>query len=110
MRQLDLEAIETLKDVMEDDFAVLLDTFFEDSVFRLQELKTSLEGQDTDALRRAAHSFKGSASNLGALALADLCMQVESLAAKNSLSGVDTLLKSIAEEYAAVEAMLKAYL
>ncbi|MDN3639862.1 Hpt domain-containing protein [Simiduia curdlanivorans] len=110
MKQLDIEAIETLKEVMEDDFTILLDTFFEDSKLRLEDLRSNISSEDAEALRRTAHSFKGSASNLGALALADLCMRAESLGAKRSLEGADTLVNQIKDEYFAVEALLKSYL
>ncbi|BFM11745.1 hypothetical protein R50072_18980 [Simiduia litorea] len=110
MKQLDIEAIETLKDVMEDEFSILLDTFFEDSKLRLDDLQSNILSNDAEALRRTAHSFKGSASNLGALALADLCMRAESLGAKKSLEGADSLVSQIKAEYLAVEILLKSYL
>lgn len=72
---LDAAVLAELQLIMGDDFALLLQTFSDDSVQRLQALEAARE--DVDALRRAAHSFKGSASNVGAVALAHSCLQLE---------------------------------
>ncbi|TGG95972.1 Hpt domain-containing protein [Natronospirillum operosum] len=72
---LDAAVLAELQLIMGDDFALLLQTFSDDSVQRLQALEATRE--DVDALRRAAHSFKGSASNVGAVALARSCLELE---------------------------------
>lgn len=77
---LDSEIQATLRDVMGDDFTLLIDTFINDSNERIKALAQSISQCDTDGLRRAAHSFKGSSSNVGALRLADSCRLMETLA------------------------------
>ena len=77
---LDHEIQATLQDVMGDDFALLIDTFINDSHERIKALAHSIAHLDSDGLRRAAHSFKGSSSNLGAVRLAESCRLMETLA------------------------------
>lgn len=109
MSNLDTGAIETLKEVMEDEFNLLLDTFFEDSVQRLADLKQHVSEQDAEALRRTAHSLKGSASNLGASGLADLCLKAEEMGLQGNLSDAGPLVDDIHSEYQAVSAQLETY-
>lgn len=72
---LDLTALEELKLIMDDEFAILLTTFVRDAADRVRELETARS--DWTKLRRAAHAFKGSSSNVGALALSDRCLSLE---------------------------------
>ena len=67
---LDSSVLVTLQDVMEDEYPVLLDTFLVDSEERLLILHQAEQAADALALQLAAHSFKGSCSNMGALILA----------------------------------------
>ena len=108
MTRLDQDTISMLKEVMEDEFVLLLDTFFEDSAGRIQELQQALDRGDGDAFRRAAHSFKGSAGNLAAQDLADLCQQAETAGLNGDLTDCPDLLQAIRTEYAALEPLLKA--
>ena len=97
----------TLRDVMENEYPVLLDTFIVDSEERLRGLQQGLEGADAQALRLAAHSFKGSCSNMGAVLLASLCKQLEDLARREQLDGVAPLLGHIEREFAIVRILFK---
>jgi HPt (histidine-containing phosphotransfer) domain-containing protein len=47
---------------------------------RLNEMNAAMETGSKDKLIRSAHSFKGSANNMGAQKLADLCSELESSA------------------------------
>jgi len=60
-----------------DLFASLLLSFADRAPGQLEQLEQACAAQDPDALERAAHSLKGSAANLGARALADLCFALE---------------------------------
>ncbi|HAF93900.1 MAG TPA: histidine kinase, partial [Pseudomonas sp.] len=57
---LDSAVLATLQDVMEAEYPVLLDTFLIDSQDRLRTIQDALAQGEGEALRRAAHSFKGS--------------------------------------------------
>ncbi|WP_242209454.1 MULTISPECIES: Hpt domain-containing protein [unclassified Pseudomonas] len=96
---IDREALSVLRDVMEEGYPELLDTFLTDSENRLGELqKTS----DAKALSELAHSFKGSASNMGAVRLAVLCQELESNAKDKSSAEIVKLVAEISDEFAEV--------
>ena len=107
MNHLDYDALNTLKDVMEDDFSLLIDTFIQDSTERLQKLQTIITSGNADLIRRAAHSFKGSSSNVGAMNLSSLCAALERKALEGNLVGLDESLRSIEEEFARVQILLQ---
>jgi HPt (histidine-containing phosphotransfer) domain-containing protein len=107
---LDNAVLETLRDVMEDEYSLLLETFLLDSEERLRLLlATSLSG-DAQAMRLAAHSFKGSCSNMGALLLASLCKELEELARRERLDATAEVLERVQREFAIVRILFKAEL
>jgi HPt (histidine-containing phosphotransfer) domain-containing protein len=84
---------------MEDEYPTLVDTFLVDSEQRLQSLKQA--GHAAQFLE-AAHSFKGSSSNMGAVRLADLCHELELQVKGQDLSGIEALVAEIDREFAFV--------
>ena len=108
-QHLDTDALETLKEIMEDDFSLLIETFVSDSQNRLKELQSLLAAGEPDAVRRCAHSMKGSCGNVGALALADLLMQLETLGQSGSLDGASDILSAAEAEFAQVKQVLQAF-
>lgn len=107
MNHLDYNALNTLKDVMEDDFSLLIDTFIQDSTERLQKLQAIITSGNADLIRRAAHSFKGSSSNVGAMNLSSLCAALERKALEGDLTSLDQSLRAIEEEFARVQILLQ---
>jgi HPt (histidine-containing phosphotransfer) domain-containing protein len=105
-QHLDYDALNSLKDVMEDDFGFLIETFMQDSNDRLEKLHSLVGSDDIDATRRAAHSFKGSCSNLGALRLASLCSNLERKALENDMTSLASDLTEIEEEFLIVKQMM----
>ena len=77
---------EEIKLVMEDDFGEFLTAFITDSENRLKQLATLLENNDSILMAEVAHSFKGSALNLGAADVARRCYVLESAAKSSTLS------------------------
>lgn len=118
MEHLDYDTVNTLKDVMEDDFELLLETFVQDSAERIRTLRLVIQGADIqgadiqgtepDAIRRTAHSFKGSSCNVGAMQLSALCSTLEKKAAENQLDGLVADLEAIEQEFAHVQMLLRA--
>ena len=56
---IDNEQLAELKDVLEDEFGILISTYLADAKLRLQLIEQGLQNQDYDAVRLAAHSLKG---------------------------------------------------
>lgn len=106
MNHLDYPVLDSLKDVMEDDFVLLLETFIQDSNERIEKLQLLVITDDKDAIRRAAHSFKGSCSNIGATHLTTLCSDLEKKALAGDLARLGEDLAVIEQEFAQVRHLL----
>lgn len=96
---LDPEVLKTLQDIMGRDYPSLLDTFLDDIHRRLHELRSATDSRE---LNTAAHSFKGSCGNMGALHLSELCRQLEAQSSVQSLEHSAALVKGIEAECAVV--------
>ena len=102
---LDRDVLQSLREVMEDEYPILLDTFLADCEERLDLLRKS---NDALQLINAAHSFKGSSSNMGATRLAALCNDLEQWAKREPLVGVEKLIGEIDGEFAIVRPLYEA--
>mgnify|MGYP002757328029 CR=1 FL=1 len=100
----DRKVLSDLQEVMEDEYIKLLETFLEDSEMRLNRL---CRARDVDDLGREAHSFKGSASNMGAHRLAELCRQVEERVSQRLPFGIEPLIGQICREYKEVRQVFR---
>ena len=60
---MDVTVQQGLRELMQDDYPLLLETFLADAGKRLRQLHDALAQGDMNAYRQAAHSFKGSAGN-----------------------------------------------
>nr|WP_218626439.1 Hpt domain-containing protein [Pseudomonas sp. dw_358] len=90
---------------MEQEYPLLLDTFLSDAGARLKQLQ---KATDADGLAQAAHSLKGSSSNMGAVRLAELCRQLEQEAEQLSPTATAQLLQDIAQEVVVVQRLYTA--
>jgi HPt (histidine-containing phosphotransfer) domain-containing protein len=104
---LDSAVLAALQDVMEDEYPVLLDTYLADSEERLRLLRQAMRETDAQALRLAAHSFKGSCSNMGAPMLASLCKQLEEVGRRELLAEAPELIEQVEREFAIVRILFK---
>ncbi|VVO83839.1 hypothetical protein PS850_01983 [Pseudomonas fluorescens] len=102
---LDRDVLSALQEVMGDEYSTLLDTFLDDAEERLRILR---KAEDAAQLMNAAHSFKGSSSNMGAIRLAELCHELEQCAKNRNLSGVEKLVGEIDGEFALVRPLYEA--
>lgn len=102
---LDAGVLATLKDIMGSDYSVLVDTYLRDSEYRLAQVQDLPNGRP---LREAAHSLKGSSSNMGAANLAVHCGHLEHLPLEASDNQLAALRQAIVEEFALVKAQFLA--
>ncbi len=107
-QHLDESALATLKDIMLDGFGLLVATFVNDSLVRMQMLSEGTRQGDAAVVWRTAHSFKGSSSNMAAPRLAALCHQLEQLAREGQLDGAPALIEAIVREFELVRGLLEA--
>ena len=104
-KHLDHDVLSALQEVMEEHYSELLETFLSDSEERLQMLR---DADDVAQLISAAHSFKGSSSNMGAVRLARLCGKLEQLAKEKAPEGLAKLVGEIDGEFAVVRPLYEA--
>lgn len=87
----------------EDGFALIAREFLSSSRRLIEEMDRSAAGGDAAALRRSAHSLRGSSGSLGADRMAALCVEIErALAAGAARPALQELVRGLAEEFAAV--------
>lgn len=99
-----------LQEVMEDGFEPLIQSYISDSQHRIGELRVALTQQDSEMIRRLAHSLKGSSGNVGACHVAELCLQVEQQGREGTLDGLDQLLVQIEQELEEVFVIMQGYM
>ncbi|MFK8020147.1 MAG: Hpt domain-containing protein [Pseudomonadales bacterium] len=92
--KIDFAIFDEMKFVMEGDFDEFLKAFVADSESRLRQLEEFLERKDSIRMAEVAHSFKGSALNLGAADVARHCYVLESAAKSSTLSSRTGAMKS----------------
>ena len=79
---LDLSFLDKLRNMHPDGRAIeeLVAIYLEDSPRRIEALAAAASANDADAVRRAAHAWRGSCSLAGARRLVDLLADIETLA------------------------------
>lgn len=107
---IDPEAIENLRALNpDDDDAFLKDIigiFLEDTPQRIAELKQCLTSYDQPKFTRAAHSIKGSASNLGASQVRSVAEHIEHQSRNSGLGEMEPLIQKLESEFATAKAEL----
>ena len=86
---LDLEVLNELVDIMGDDMAMLLTSYFNDSQSKLDELAKMNWQTEQESIFRMVHALKGSSRNLGVIGFSDMCDDIESQARANKLTQKD---------------------
>jgi HPt (histidine-containing phosphotransfer) domain-containing protein len=84
--------------------------FLEDTPLRIAELDQCIVSGDVPKFTRAAHSIKGSSSNLGAMALRAAAERLELRVRTEGLAGVGTLLSEVKAEFSRAQAELTSLL
>ena len=107
---IDPQSIENLRALNPDDndefLREIAGIFFEDTPLRIVELEESLQAGDAAKFTRAAHSIKGSSSNLGAMALRAAAEKLEHQARTDGLGNVAALMASVKTEFDRAHAAL----
>jgi HPt (histidine-containing phosphotransfer) domain-containing protein len=108
---IDPEAIENLRALSPDDGDVFLKDiigiFIEDTPARIAELREALADADAIRFTRAAHSIKGSSSNLGAIALRDIAADLEHRSRQSGLGELGPLIQDLETTYLAAKETLE---
>jgi HPt (histidine-containing phosphotransfer) domain-containing protein len=108
----DANALARLRDLQgagrPDLLAELIAVYLRDTPPRLAALHDAVAGTDAEALRRAAHSLKGSSSQIGAVQMTRLCRDLEEQARTTDLRGATETLRRLDDAFDRVRAHLQA--
>ena len=108
----DANALAALRDLQgagrPDLLAELIAVYLRDTPPRLTALHEAVARADAEALRRAAHSLKGSSSQIGAVQIARLCAELEGQVRTADLTGAPDTLRRLDEAFDRVRAHLQA--
>jgi len=105
---IDPQAIENLRALTPGDndefLREIIGIFLDDTPQRIAELDQSLAAGDAEKFTRAAHSIKGSSSNVGAMALRAVAESLEHQSRKEGLDHTAELLAAVKLEFIRVQA------
>ena len=110
---LDKATLNNLHELSSDDPSFLSDLihqFLDDGPGHVANIQNAVEHGDSDMLMKAAHTFKGSCRNMGALPLSDLCATLEQAGRTGNTENLKEVLATVEDEYAQVKAALEATL
>ncbi|TXD97877.1 Hpt domain-containing protein [Psychrobacter frigidicola] len=83
---IDNEQFEDMRDLLEEDFSDLIQTYIIDSQQRIDTLRMALADNDNANGFEAAHALKGASANLGATQLVRLGDQLQEACREHQIS------------------------
>ena len=107
MSSIDMAQISELKDIMEDAFEDLVNTYLQDSESKLVLLQGALDDDDAGKVGELGHSLKGSSLNICAQPLSDIFKQIEDNGKQGNLVPVAELLSQANTEFQSVKSQLQ---
>ena len=111
IQTVDLAILASFDEALEEgepDFVVeLIDLYLEEAPHFFNSIRDGLANDDWLSAKRAAHSLRGSSSNLGILQLALIADALEHLTSTQDASAAD-LLQGLEDEFTRVEEILLA--
>jgi two-component system, sensor histidine kinase and response regulator len=88
----------------------VLITYLESSASLIDEFKSSLDRGETETIHRAVHTLKSSSANVGAIALSELCRDVESDVRQGKLDRVREKAQHLMRQHRQAEIEMRALL
>jgi HPt (histidine-containing phosphotransfer) domain-containing protein len=89
-----------------DVLAEVLRLFLQEAPPRIERLRNAWASGNIEELHRAAHSLKGSAGNIGARRLFEVCRQLDEQGRSDDRSGVARLVDDLGVEFGKVESAI----
>ncbi len=86
-----------------DVLAEVLRLFLDEVPPRMARLRNAWESGDIEEMHRAAHSLKGSAGNIGAKRLYEVCSKLDALGKAGDLASAAPLVDALGVEFGKVE-------
>jgi HPt (histidine-containing phosphotransfer) domain-containing protein len=85
-----------------DTVREVIAVFQSDTEIRIQKLRTAIAGADAVQARAEAHAIKGSAGQVGATHLSQICREIEAAALRKDLASAGGLLPDLENEFRTV--------
>ncbi len=108
---IDAQILQELKDMAGDDgdqmLAELIDSYHEDAVPKLNEIRRAIDKKDADTLRNSAHALRSLSVTIGAVLLAQVSTELEAIGRSGTTLGTSTLVKKLDTEYQRLETALQ---
>lgn len=89
------EQFEEMRDLLEEDFAGLIQVYITDSEQRVAALRSAQQTNDNTNGFEIAHALKGASANLGTTQLVKLSSQLQTLCRENRISDQAELIENI---------------
>jgi len=99
---IDLSVHGEVRDLLGDEFAVLIDAYLEDTEQFVQAMQDACDCDDLNAIELPAHSMKSSSANVGAMRLSSLAKVLEEKIRSGNHDGVLIQVAAVVEEFARV--------
>ena len=104
---IDTEQFEDMRDLLEEDFSDLVQTYIVDSRARVESLRDALARADDATGFDIAHTLKGASANIGAPRLTECCALMQEACRHNTITEQGDLLEHIAAELELVAAEIR---
>ena len=88
----------------------MINIYLEESPRLISEMKAALKENQVENFTRAAHTLKSSSANLGAMALSEMCKELEMMGKSGNMSRASEKAAIVAQEFEKVKKALERYL
>lgn len=102
--------ITELRDIMEDEFAELLNAFLDDLPVQFERMRTAVAQNGADDLYQVAHRLKSSCGSMGAARLMEWIRRLEQAGRQKNLANAAEMLQQADAVARDTRAGLQAYL
>jgi len=109
IESIDTAELNNLKEVMEDEFEMLITMYLDDTNSMIQKMAEAIESADIEAIKSISHTLKGSSSNMFVLGISQISKIIEDNAKVNDLDSVAELIPQLQQEYQKVKLILKEF-
>ncbi len=111
MSTMDFSILEQFCELLGDDGKAeaneLVNLYLTDSIKQLDSMSDSLKGEDITTFQRAAHSFKSSCANVGAVELSQIAQKMETQASVEAIPVLQEYLNTTQQQFVEVTKNLK---
>jgi HPt (histidine-containing phosphotransfer) domain-containing protein len=90
-----------------DVLTEVLTLFLSEVPPKMTRLRNACSSGNIEEMQRAAHSLKGSAGNIGAQGMFDVCRQLDGLGRSGNLEAASTLVAALDVEFDKVQAEIR---